>query len=679
MLEVRNAVLDDLRKHLEAGPAKEVLWTVSSIGHRTPQITGLLWPLLGGHSDLADTALATLAGLGAAPTDRDRLLDLVRNRLSAGEFTHGVRVAVHELVGPHRIELATDLLRLAALKHPGEDHVHFSLAVTAATRAVDRSADNARAQDEVWAVLRSHFKTVRQTDEYAYGCDTKATVIDYVNWLLTEEWAGDGEIGPYIMLSRLHELAKPRQLKGWDEIPNAGLTGLLERLAKKDTEMTGQYATTRSRLKVEAWETALTIGCPRMEDWIGAAVLDETNPCVAHDVAEIASSLRFERLPNRLLDAIVGTTMADDDNGRFFRQNGLIDIARSSCSRAAYESILRFQLTHEGHVLFSTIDAIVDIAIARLQEGDSNVVERLLEMTIAGNEQRHREAGVSAFCQLCSRGFVHGKRLSRLWHFANANDLDDFWRCRALEAIGLTDFEEASAWIDSVRQIAERDETELGWRACEVLIRRKWIADVGEQPLFARLGLIVTDGQAKINDPTRVNEWQAFLIGLLFRGNKDRFGDAVSDVLAHGPADAVHQFLNSVRSHGDGCPDPVSLALVRRIRESNDKAAADTELFSVLATIAPSRLLTLSGMSEWTGWLVEARAALCEAIRSVAADRETLRTNAVDCLVAFMQDAAFQVRRSAYRAVALWDGSRLESICAAWSQSNDVELRKRAG
>jgi hypothetical protein len=67
--------------------------------------------------------------------------------------------------------------------------------------------------------------------------------------------------------ARLSELTKPQQLAGWDEVATEGLTGFLERVAKKDTEMKGLFATTRLDLKTEAWETALTAGCSRVEDW----------------------------------------------------------------------------------------------------------------------------------------------------------------------------------------------------------------------------------------------------------------------------------------------------------------------------------------------------------------------------------------------------------------------------
>ena len=89
MLAVRTAILDDLQEHLKAEPAQEVLWAISTIGCRTPRINNLIWPLLQQGDDLSDTALATLVGLGVTPDDCDRLLDLVRDRLSAARLTRG--------------------------------------------------------------------------------------------------------------------------------------------------------------------------------------------------------------------------------------------------------------------------------------------------------------------------------------------------------------------------------------------------------------------------------------------------------------------------------------------------------------------------------------------------------------------------------------------------------------
>ena len=110
----------------------------------------------------------------------------------------------------------------------------------------------------------------------------------------------------------------------------------------------------------------------------------------------------------------------------------------------------------------------------------------------------------------------------------------------------------------------------------------------------------------------------------------------------------------------------------------NNQAMADTGLFDVLAAISPERLLTLSRDPNQREWMVEARVALCEAVRSVAKANADCRRLAASRLVAFMNDAAFQVRRSAYRALSEVSEELLASTCHTWSRSTDVELRKRA-
>jgi hypothetical protein len=211
-----------------------------------------------------------------------------------------------------------------------------------------------------------------------------------------------------------------------------------------------------------------------------------------------------------------------------------------------------------------------------------------------------------------------------------------------------------------------------------VLIRRKWITADDEKTLLPRLGLTLADGGVRILDSATTNGWQAFLIGLLFRQDKDRFAAAVSDALARAPLEALHQLLGSLRHHGKACPGMVSDALRVRVLRCCNRASTDTQLIDVLAAIAPSKLLKLCAGNDWADWLAEARKTLCEAIRGIAADHEVNRSDAIEALEKFMRDASFQVRRSAYRAIASCGGSRLESTCEGWSRSTDVELRKRA-
>ena len=674
MTLVRNNVLGEIRQQLERRPSKELLSVISAIGYRAEELTELLWPLLEKDDGLSDASLAALSGLGARPDDRARLLDCVRRRLHQGIVSHGVRVAIQELVGPDQNDLACKFLKLASEKYPNEDHHDLALAFSVATKVLDRCADDPGLHDGIWSNLHDYPQTVRMTSTYACRCNTKETVVDHINWLLSGQVQGDELIATWSTLSRLGELAKPRQLQGWDTASTTEFISLLERYAKHNTKIKGQYATTDLHAKEEAWETALMLGCRNMADWIDEAVMDETNHYAAHSIANIVACWKAPHLPKRIFDAIANET-DNDDEGHMLRQMGLVEIVQSNSSREAFDSLLNFGLTNEGDVLLSTVDAITDVAVVRADEGDTDVVDRVLDTTKPGRQHRHRVAAVSVFCRLCKLGRVNPDYFAHLWEIANADDLDDYARCEAMEAIGLIEFADAVAWSDAIRKIAMQDESDFGWRACEALIRHHWVTSDDEQWLFPRLGL---DDNTLVCDPKVTNGWQAFLMGLLFCQNQVRLSNTLASLIENAATDVVYQLIESLRDVASACPNSVCESLARRIQFSNDKASTDTELFNVLAEIAPARLLNLSKVCNWQDWLVEARTALCEALRFTAVKHEEYRAEAVACMVPFMRDAAFQVRRSAYRAIARTDVHLLETVCEPWSRSADVELRKRA-
>ncbi len=675
---LREFVLNDVCKRLRTEPTKELLWVVAAIGYRSDEVTDIVRPILFQRGDLSDLALGVFAGLGANLEDRDVLLDCVQDKLATGEETRGMIIAIQELVGPHRIELATEFLRRAAEKSFAAEYSHdFALTVSTVTTAVNRCPADMAAHNQIWGILRHHFKTVRATDKYASSCNTNAVVPDCVQWLLNDEVDGNREIGDYSLMSHLGKLTKPEQLAGWDEVSSSELADFLRSVAISDSKMKGQYATTVSRLKKETWETALTLGKSNVIGWIDAAIMNESNPYVAHDVADIVACLQIDEPPRRLLAAIVSSEKVDDDNGHFFRQTGFIEIARSSGSRQAFESLLHFQLTQGDAVLLSTIDAITDVSVSRIDAGDTDVVEKVLEMTSPSVPKHNRDAAVSVFSKLSKKRLVAKTQSERLRDFVTRDDIHEYSRRETMEAIGFFESLDSEKWSDWVRRIARSDnDEELRFRACESLIRQGWLIAEDEVWLFKHLGL--AENEFGIRVEGTVNGWQAFLIGLLFQGDRIRFCGPVSTIIAECQTDVVYQVLNSLRFLGTACPTAIADTLARRILTTNNKASADTEFFRVLGEVAPSKTLSLAKAANWSGWLVEARVALCESIWNVGRNDESIYPEAKECLQQFMQDAAFPVRRSACRALADLDMSALETVCRIWQQSTDVDLRKRA-
>lgn len=674
---LRSEVLQEIQERLAINPTKELLWTIGAIGYRSPDLTAMLWTVMQKDDSIADSVRGTLAGLGCEPKDRERLLDIVNERLEVRELTPGILIAVQELVGPHRMDIALKMLTLAVAMYPREDHADFASAVNAATRAVQRCPEDQASHQTIWEMLRLHGKTVRMSSNYAYRCDTQGTIGDHVNWMLVDSNENSGEVKTYTGLSRLRELVTPQQLAGWDGVKTFEFFELLKRYCQTDTRMVGKFATTSLHLKNAAWETALMAGAP-VEKWLEAAVMGETNAYAAHDVCKILSCLRIDRLPESLLRAIVEAERFNEDDERLFRQRGLIEVARSSGSCEAFEALLHFGFTIEDEVLLSTIDAITDVAIYRLNNGDQDVYERVLAMTMIGNQKSHRDGAIAAFCRMATCGHVHGDWLRHLWDFVTSDGMDAYSRCAALEAIAHTKSKETDEWAESIRQIAKSDESDVGWRACEAMILRDWLTTDDESWIFQRLGVIECDSKLELADPATYADWQAFVGGLLFQKDQSRFCNVVSGILEYASTACVFQVLPSLRHHGADCPENVSDALERRIRMSNERGSTNTEFFSTLGAISPSRLLTLSMSPNLRDWLVEGRTALCEAIRSLAINDEECRIEALDCLVPMMRDAAFQVRRSAYRAVAEVDVHSLELVCEPWSKSADIELCKRA-
>jgi len=673
--KLRETVLECVCGKLKKKPTKELLWVVATMGYRSELIAEVVQPLLKQPGAILDRAFGTLEGLGADPAARAVLLNLLREKIQASEETRGMLVAIQELVGPDQIDLATEFLRQAAERTKTGGYSHdFAVAVAVVTKALGRCPAESHAHVDIWAILRANFSTIRGSGQYAARCNTKETLTDCVRWMLDNEIGGNPESGAYIMLSRLGELVSPVQLAAWDDASSPELVDFLRQAATNDTKISGQFVTTSAHLKREAWETALTLGCTGIPDWIELAVVDETNSYFANDIANIVACLRIEATPKRVLDAIRCRDSAEEEDQHFFRQSGLIEIARSSCSRKAFEALLRFELTHEGNVLFSTIDAITDVAVARIESGDTDVVHLVLEMTAPSASEHHRAASVSVFCRLCRGEFVGTSTTELLREFVIRQDVDEFSRREAMETIG---FLKAlhSEWAPWVKKFLQSEDEELGWRACEVLIRQEWVAEADEGWLFDRLGL--SESKAQMQIVGRIDGRQAYMIGLMFQKEENRYASAVCQIVRDAPVDVVHHILGSLRFLGRKCPESIAFALADRCTAINSGAYTDTEFFEVLGKISPKVLLSLANGEQWRDWIAAGRAALCDTIAKFPKNDEKTRIQAVASLVEFLRDPAYQVRRSGYRALSGVDTQILERICQAWKPSNDIDLRKR--
>lgn len=671
---IRTELLEKAELLWEPNLTRELIWMVVTLGVRTDNVTGNLVQIADDSSHpLNDTAIGALAEFGVPPEIRDWLLDIVADKLKSKDFSRGCILAVQNLVGPERVELATDAIECALASRSNENQMDVSIAFSIASKVADRSPDNLKLHQKIWGIFREHYKTIRTTPGFADSCDTKLVIEDHIGWFLNDEMQYGESSGAYIKLSRMGSLTRERQLESWGSENSAEFVNGLRHYATLDTKIEGRFMTISQRVKRVAWEIALTAGC-NAEEWIEKAVLDETNANAANDICKIIACIKPAHLPPNLLELVATPEPFGDDDSGWVRHLGMIAIARSCSDRDSFDALLNFGLTRSGGVLLSTLRAIVDCALNRIREGDKDVVEKVLSKTSVESRKHHREAAISAFCSLAIEGEVPDELLANLWEFAVDVELDEFSRCSSLEAIGLANYKLTPEQLGVLSNLAQFNDTDVGWRAFEVLVRR----DEGHEDDWQanKLGIEKRSNGLIVKDPANVTWWQAFLISLQFRERPQELAHCFATIVAKAPNDAMYQTLDSLMEFG-GRFDVVARALVRRIRDSNGYGRTDTELFHVLQMVSEKKLLTLAKAYEVKAWLPIARTALCESIGRIAIDGRSNSEEALAWLRSFTGDASFQVRRSAYRALSKADPDRLGIFCSALCRSSNIETRKR--
>jgi len=686
MSAVRESVLSVLEKRLRITPQDSFFWCVSQIGFRNDPIEKLLWELANSNEKYAAIAARTLIATGLNETERDSVLDLVKSQIGKTSFVELTQLAIQELVGPKRMQIAVDYLHEVFRQKESTHPLGRSLAISVATRAVERCEDDATIHEEIWSMVNQSGNEVVQSGEYGFRCNSSDVVGDYFARFTGEMRQEKSERGhlDYIFLSRLQELVKPAHLRGWRKFKDEEVVKWLETIASQDTGHRGQFTTTSSELKPLAMATLLELGFQPDKAFIEKSVAEESSGFVVQNVAKLLACTRVHELPSSILELVsecrqdTGRIQEGDntDSEYFCQQLGLIELVQACRSRNAFEALLSFGFTYDGGVLMATVDAICELAIARIEEGDDDVVERLLGIIQHSENKNHREAAVSVFCRLCWSGYVHGENLNQLVSFAQDETLEAFTRSEVLEAIARTDFKVTDDSKTDLWLLSDSDDETLRWRSLEVFIKRDWLDEAAEQLVLERIQLSPSGNRMAVTEPESLLGWQAYLLGILYQKNVGRYAPAISAAFDRARADVFYQLIRPVKRVGDANPAKVIAALASRIRSLNTSYSTDTGLFSVLAELSPKYLMDLIESNQWHDWRMEGRAALCEAAE--IALRHLPSCDTLLCLLPFIKDSSFQVRRSAYRLLGRVDHERLFISCRLWADSGDMEWERRA-
>lgn len=673
----------ELCERLLNKPTDAVFATVSTIGMRSRALTDALWQIARSESEMADSAICTIIDLGVPGNGTDGVRNLRSELIEIGRIKvnndqlKAVKHIVWYLCGPDGMDLVLNALT----KVEGREDRDFevNMIFSGAAHAIDRCDASSPYHQQIWDVFRRNKTIINMNASFAFGCQSAEPIRDYLDWLIKHSTEGNQDVQFSITKSRIRELFKPQHLDGFDLVEMDRIAPTLKQIAAKDSGIAGRFVTHSLDAKESSIQWLQCLGVEEFDDMKTSVIVEETNPYVAHRVAELLSASAQSRFARELCAQIELATELDlDPNENFFRQSAAIQLAHASETRDAFCSITKFGYLHRGNVLLSVIDALTDLARARISRGDPDVSALIVEMISESAPQHHREAGVVTLCRLVSKGDVNSNVSNRLWQIADDQTLDAFSRASSLVALGSPSVIADDEQLHWLRQKAFSSDFELQPDAFEGLLLRKGIP-VSEYPKAAEfLGCDYADGQFRIKEPSQVSAWQAHMLAHFYRMDPNCTVHAIESILRFASSESVHQITWAIEETESSQPATVIEQLRDRVLLSNTRGRADTDLIRTLGVVSPELLVNIVLSRGWCDWLEPGRLALAENVTLSGSDESVASKTACDACAAFINDPSFQVRRVAYRQFARLNPGAYAFYLEVLSTSTDPELLSRA-
>lgn len=675
-IRIRDNILATVLADLRAHRSKESVWTIGVIGYRTEQITSAILEMAKDNGELGTVAVGTLGRLGLPPALKASATDLVWSKIASNGLRPGLLYTLQEIASKEMVDSILGVLPVPETPDAGLMSIPLSSLLNALTHIASRNPHDHQLQDRIWSAARQYRDHATSSGGVATRVDTTQVLIDFARWVSHVE-ASKGTLR-FIYYDRMSECIRPKSLDGWSYVEDDEFLSVLRADAIGDSRLTGGFVTTEARRKQLAFETAICLSKPGVLDWLDAAVTNETSGYVQEMIFQSAACFRILKLPEMVTNLIVEECDISraDETDAFVARTGAILLAQSAGTRQAFDALCKFGFTYDGQVLRTTSDALSELANARIEAGDRDIVDILLRMaSLANTPKRQREAGIDALCSVITHARTENLTAS-LFALIDDPDLDGYSRRTAMEALGFLDRDLFLETVPRLVQFADV-EGDLGWRAIEALARQRLLQG-HEDILVHRVGLQKDENGWSVSNRSEIGGWQSFIVGLLYRDDVDSFSPAVVDILDHGGTDAMFQVIDSVRHYGRMTPEKVVDAITSRIYRRSTKNSAETFLFGLLGELAPERLASEQWDQHWSQWLPEARAALSDVLGETPLEESNAIGHAVALLAILGFDGIYAVRRAAYRAMSAINIASFVDTCGAWARELEVRFRLRA-
>jgi len=691
--ELRNAVIDTVIPLIGGENHNPACLVLSTIGYSRPDIVKTLLDFASNtDNEAGDIAISTLTWIGLSMAERKAVLSELHRRAEK-HYNHHLVWSVARLSDPSSFPVM--LAHWLSPTARPVTQVDPSLAFTAIREIASANDSDHFLQDSIWAETT---KLVEQDPKTLYwdfdignivvGCNSPDVVRTMLTWHGQHpDWFENPGWAHYLVQERLERCVKPRQLEGWTQIEEQTIFELLRQDACLNTKDDSFSTTQEAMTKEIAWKTLLRTGYEEALSWFDAAVVGETGRFIRQKLMKYLACFRIDPLPDAAIRWI--TEVYDHPSGSDGREisyrMAAVQMARSTTTETALEHLLNFGFTYNGQVLTQSSDAVAEVALSLIRQGNTTVVDHIARMLIRSGSSHQRLVCVSALETIASFPEYQHFLLPYTEEFIPLiydESRDPIERGSLLNTLGhLTEWVIPEHLVQDLIAWAHQPDRWIGGGSLEILASHGHLEKRPE--LMGDVLGLEPDGDFWRLASTEVHfEWAPYIIGLLYHRDPQAYTPAIVSLLSNRdwqPAAQIIRWLDA--THGnDGQPDVpkvVAEALIRRTHERYSLLYGETEIFDVLARLAPNALIEHKWNEVVAAWMPDTRVALANALRKVVAPQDSQG----QCLVALemlTEDGLYPVRRAAYRGLAKQSTTYLYKLCQTWLASPFVELNLRA-
>lgn len=688
---LKNLVLDNLAKQLGTVQHRPACWTISRIGYARTDIVQILFDHGNLHDDeVGDTSLSTITWLCFSKDQRQSILVQLHDRAEK-RYNNTLLWSLSRLADPTSIAIIFDAWLTG--NQISEKKVDPALAFTALREIADANENDVALQDQIW---ERTIDLIESKPEELYfdldighlvtTCNSALVVPTILNWQAEHpDWFKNPGWARYLAQERLESAVKPLQLDGWLHVNEPKFFDLLEEDVSLDTKNDNFYTTQETMTKESTWKTLFRAGHAPLMNLFDIAISNETGRFMRRTLMEYLAVLKFEPLPQSVVRWITEeyNDVAKADGRELSQRMAAVRLARSSGSREAFDVLLNFGYTRDGQILQQSADAVIDVALSLLRDGNIEIIEHLVDR-VTGNKKHQRVVAIAALEAIGT--FEEYLPLltpyrDRFISIVHEEDLENIERGQVLNIISLLPGDFTQDFENDLRNWAHNPDRWISVGALQALTRHGILE--ADTELMKELLSLEREGESwKISVLDSMQEWASYIIGLLYQRNINAFSNVINTLVINkdwNSAIQIFGWLDLIHGEQGKTPVPKEItdALVRRLVGKMSRFYTETDAFELLAKIEPDALLQQEIIDALPAWMSDSYIALANALRTAKVSAEFTGKRLM-VLESLTENGMYSVRRSAYRALATHSSVHLYGLCKSWFESPILKLNLRA-